>query len=117
MRAKDLLKEADDSKTVTINIPITITIAAGGGGGGMPVVSGVYNDGELPPEPVWINPNQQTLELDKHKSGKRSSVLNQILDNSGAHSDTDEQDEFNVAEDYQALSAEFKRLVETKKHR
>lgn len=115
MRAKELLSESDE-KSVTINIPITITIPAGGGGGN-PVISGVYNDGELPPEPVWINPQQQSLELDKHKSGKRSSVLNQILDNSGAHSDTDEKDEFNVAEDYHALSTEFKRLTEAKKNR
>jgi hypothetical protein len=113
MRAKELLSE-DSDKTVTINIPITITIPSGSGGG-MPVVSGAFNDGELPPEPVWINPQQQTLELDKHKSGKRSSVLNQILDNSGAASDTDEQDEFNVAEDYESLSAEYNRLLEAKK--
>jgi len=112
MRAKELLSE-NGSKNVTINIPITITIPAGGSGD--PVINGVYNDGELPPDPVWVAPGQQELELSKHKSGKRSSVLNQILDNSGAHSDTDEQDEFNVAEDFEALSAEYNRLVESKK--
>jgi hypothetical protein len=111
MRAKEIISENSD-KTVTINIPITITIPSGNGD---PAVSGVYNNGELPPDPVWIAPGQQELELEKHKSGKRSSVLNQILDNSGAHSDTDEQDEFDVAEDFDALSAEYNRLVESQK--
>jgi hypothetical protein len=112
MRAKELLAETDGSRNVTINIPITITIPTSGGD---PVVSGVYNDGELPPDPVYVSPLQQELELNKHKSGKRSSVLNQIIDNSGAHSDTDEKDEFNVAEDLEALSAEYNRLVESRK--
>jgi hypothetical protein len=112
MRSREILAETEGSRNVTINIPITITIPTGGGD---PTVDGVYNNGELPPDPVWIAPGQQELELSKHKSGKRSSVLNQILDNSGAHSDTDEPDEFNVAEDFDSLSEEYDRLIESKK--
>lgn len=96
MRARDFLTE---DKTVTINIPINITIPSGGGD---PQVSttaidpkeAVYNKGELPEDPVWVFPGQQLLELEKHKSGKRSTVLNQILDNNGADSEYGPQDGF-----------------------
>jgi len=112
MRAKEILSE-DSGKTVTINIPITITIPSGSGD---PVVSAASaGNGEMPPEPVFISPLQQSLELEKHKSGKRSPVLNQILDDSGAFSEHNERTEFDIVEDFEELSAEYSRLVESRK--
>lgn len=114
MRARDFLKE-DGGKTVTINIPITITIPSGNGD---PVVNAVADptNGELPPDPVNIFPLQQELELKKREAGKRSAVLNQIISNDGAHSDTDsngkESPEFDVREDFDLLKSEFNRLAE-----
>jgi len=112
MRAKELLSEAEGSRNVTINIPITITIPNGGGD---PVVSAAPMDGELPPDPIYVSPLQQQLELEKHKSGKRSSVINQILDDNGAFSEDNERTEFDIVEDFEELSAVYDRLVESKK--
>jgi len=114
MRAKEFLSEAD-SRTVTINIPINITIPNGGGD---PVVStDPIGPEDLPDQPVFVSPLQQSLELEKHKSGKRSAVLNQILDDNGASSDdnTNERTEFDISEDFEELSAEYSRLTETRK--
>jgi hypothetical protein len=115
MRAKEFLSESD-SRTVTINIPINITIP---NGGGAPTVStDPIGPEDLPDQPVFVSPLQQQLELEKHKSGKRSTVLNQILDNNGAESDQnvrEEKTEYTVSEDFEELSAEFNRLVEAKK--
>jgi len=96
MRARDFLAE---DKTVTINIPINITIPSGGGDPQVATTAispkeAIYNEGELPEDPVWVFPGQQLLELEKHKSGKRSTVLNQILDNNGADSENGPQDGF-----------------------
>jgi hypothetical protein len=116
MRAKEFLLEDDGSRTVTINIPINITIPSGGGA---PVVSSdPIGPEDLPDQPVFVSPLQQQLELEKHKSGKRSAVLNQILDDNGAASDDDikeERTEFDISEDFDELSAEFDRLTESKK--
>lgn len=112
MRARELLSEAEGSRNVTINIPITITIPNGGGD---PVVSASPGDGKLPAEPVFVSPLQQQLELEKHKSGKRSAVLNQILDDNGAFSEDDEKTEFDISEDFEELSDEYNRLVESRK--
>jgi hypothetical protein len=112
MRAKEILSE-DSGKTVTINIPITITIPSGSGD---PVVSAApAGNGEMPEQPVFVPPLQQSLELEKHKSGKRSPVLNQILDDNGAFSEDNERTEFDIVEDFEELSAEYNRLVESQK--
>jgi hypothetical protein len=112
MRAKDILSENEGSRNVTINIPITITIPNGGGD---PVVSAAPGNGELPGQPVFVPPLQQSLELEKHKSGKRSTVINQILDDNGAFSEDNERTEFDIVEDFEELSAEYNRLVESQK--
>jgi len=113
MRATEFLSEADGSRNVTINIPITITIPNGGGD---PVVStDPIGPEDLPDQPVFVSPLQQSLELEKHKSGKRSAVINQILDDNGAESGQTERDEFDIAEDFDELSAEYSRLVEARK--
>jgi hypothetical protein len=87
MRAKEFITEAGrkaavtaGGQGVTISIPINITIPAGGG---MPVVSAGDN-GPLPPEPVFVSPLQQDLELAKQQGGKSSTVINQITDDNGA---------------------------------
>lgn len=104
MRAREFLSETD--KTVTINIPITITIPSGDGD---PSVSTAADptDGELPPEPVAVFPLQQELELKKHGEGKRSKVINQIVDDSGAWSEDQESD---VTENLNALIDKINRL-------
>ena len=112
MRAKELLSEADGTRTVTINIPINITIPSGNGD---PVVSTTPGNGEMPDQPIFVSPLQQQLELEKHKSGKRSTVLNQILDDDGADTDGGSRTEFDISEDYDELTAEYNRLVENKK--
>ena len=112
MRSRELLAETGGSRNVTINIPITITIPNGGGD---PVISAAPTDGQLPDQPVYVSPLQQELELAKHKSGKRSVVINQILDDSGADSEDDGRSEFNVAEHFDALAAEYNRLIESKR--
>jgi predicted nucleic acid binding AN1-type Zn finger protein len=111
MRAKEIISE-DSGKTVTINIPITITIPSGSGD---PVVSAAQNDSEMPEQPVFVPPLQQELELAKHKSGKRSPVLNQILDDNGAFSEDNERTEFDIVEDFQELSEVYNQLAESKK--
>jgi predicted nucleic acid binding AN1-type Zn finger protein len=114
MRATEFLSESD-SKTVTINIPINITIPNGGGN---PVVStDPIGSEDLPDQPVFVSPLQQSLELEKHKSGKRSTVINQILDDNGAASEDkmNERTEFDISEDFDELSREFNRLSESKK--
>jgi len=100
-------------KNVTINIPITITIPSGSGD---PVVSAAQPaDATLPPQPVNVFPLQQELELLKHQEGKRSKVLNQILDDNGAYSE-DEQEEkkFDVNENFQDLSEEYQKTIAKK---
>lgn len=110
MRAKDFLSESDGNKTVTINIPINITIPAGGGD---PVVAAApVAGGELPPEPTNVFPLQQELELLKHKSGKTSKIINQIVDDNGAWSKANEQRVYDVNEDYDDLYAEYNRHLE-----
>ena len=69
----------------------------------------------MPEQPVFVPPLQQSLELEKHKSGKRSTVLNQILDDNGAFSEDNERTEFDIVEDFEELSAEYNRLLESKK--
>lgn len=115
MRAKEFLSEAD-GRVVTINIPINITIPNGSGD---PVVStDPIKPEDLPDQPVFVSPLQQHLELAKHKSGKRSAVLNQILDDNGAASEdpTNERTDFDILEDFEELSAEYNRIVESKRN-
>lgn len=110
MRAKEFLLESD-GKSVTINIPITITIPSGNGD---PVVAAAPEaDKTLPPAPVNVFPLQQELELLKHQSGKRSKVLNQILDDNGAYSEEPEEEktEFNIKESFEELAAEFQKTI------
>ena len=102
MRAKEILSE---DKNVTINIPITITIPSGGGD---PAVSAGAPDASLPDEPVMVFALQQELELRKRSEGKRSAVISQILDDNGAFGKSTAQEEsFNIAEDFDALSEEY----------
>lgn len=109
MRAKEFLFETDSGKTVTINIPITITIPSGSGN---PVVSAAQPaDAVMPPQPVNVFPLQQELELLKHQEGKRSKVLNQILDDNGAYSEDDTEEKFDVKENFQDLSEEYQKTI------
>lgn len=110
MRAKEFLLENSGSKNVTINIPITITIPSGGSD---PVVSTQPADAELPPQPVNVFPLQQELELLKHQEGKRSKVLNQILDDNGAYSE-DNKETFDIKENFQKLAEEYKTIISNK---
>lgn len=117
MRAKEFLKE-DNGKTVTINIPITITIPSGNGDPsvGMPAHQSDIEPGELPAEPIHVFPLQQELELQKHKSGHRSPVINQILHDKGALSkkeDVKENNKFELSEDFEFLQNEFKAQLKT----
>jgi hypothetical protein len=111
MRAKEFLSESD-GKTVTINIPITITIPSGSGD---PVVAAApaADGGSLPLAPVNVFPLQQELELLKHQEGKRSRVLNQILDDNGAASEEPESvTKFDVNESFDDLVKEYRQLTE-----
>jgi hypothetical protein len=104
MRAKEFLSE-NGGKNVTINIPITITIPSGGGD---PVVAAAASE-ELPPEPVNVFPLQQEIELRKRENGKTSKVINQILDDNGAFSESTQKTMFDISEDLDELYAEFNR--------
>ena len=120
MRAKEFLAEAEGSRNVTINIPISITIPNGGGD---PVVATPATDQEqidenLPPIPVWVNPLQQQLELDKHKSGKRSQVINQIISDDGAYSHKNSdfiEEELDINENFEQLTATYESITESRK--
>lgn len=46
---------------------------------------------EMPSEPLWIPPGQQTLELQKQQGGKQSVVINQIVKSDNGP-DTDPSD-------------------------
>lgn len=111
MRAQEFLSE---DKTVTINIPINITIPSGSGD---PIVSAnePVDQEDLPEDPVFVSPLQQSLELEKHKSGKRSAVINQILDDNGAYGTANEQIEFDIRTDFNKLAAVYDSLAESKK--
>lgn len=82
MRAKELLNEQD--KNINITVPITITIPAGGGD---PSVSTAAAD-DAPEQPVMVPPLQQHIELAKKDAGKNSDVIDQIVSDNGANSDT-----------------------------
>ena len=77
MKLRDIVRESDESKSVTINIPITITIPSSG----TPQVATVAAPAgkELPESPVYVSPLQQELELKKQQGGKQSKVINQEL--------------------------------------
>jgi hypothetical protein len=118
MRAKEFLAEASGSRDVTINIPITITIPNGGGD---PVVKTDAADEKelsenLPPIPVWVNPLQQELELDKHKSGKRSQVINQIISDDGAYGKNSAfiEEELDINENFEQLTATYEHITESR---
>lgn len=113
MRARDFLRESDDSKSVTINIPITITIPAGGG---MPAVGTIAAPAgkDLPEDPVMVPPLQQELELLKQQGGKKSRIINQIVRDDGADSKlADSKDYFDLSEDYDELQNHFDHLIES----
>lgn len=115
MRAREFLSESE-GKTVTINIPITITIPSGNGD---PTVSAsqAAPEKDMPPSPVTVFPLQQELELKKHQEGKRSRVLTQILDDSGAYAeDSKGQQEFNVSESFEELTREYAQTLEEGKN-
>lgn len=108
MRATEFLKEADaegqgsftlpSGEEVTITIPVTINMPTADG-------SDVTIDGatkvnttiaapasdEMPTEPLWIPPGQQSLELAKQQGGKQSVVINQIVKSDNGP-DTDPSD-------------------------
>lgn len=106
MRSKEFLKETKSDKNITINIPITITIPSGGDG--VDISTNDPGSKELPPQPVNVFPLQQELELLKHQEGKRSKVLNQILDDNGAYSEDDsEEEKLSIAENFDKLLSIF----------
>jgi len=112
MRARDFLRESDDSKSVTINIPITITIPAGGG---MPSVGTIAAPAgkDLPDDPVYVSPLQQELELLKQQGGKKSKIINQIVRDDGADSKLgDSKDYFDLSEDFDELQNHYDHLIE-----
>lgn len=107
MRAREFLKES--GRDVTINIPITIKIPHGNGDVEVDAANVQENHvgNELPPEPVYVFPLQQQLEIEKHKVGKRSRVLNQILDDNGAWGESVNLD---VGTNFDSLAEEYQRL-------
>jgi hypothetical protein len=112
MKLQDIIRESDESKSITINIPINITIPASG----MPSVSTTAAPAgkELPESPVYVSPLQQELELKKQQGGKQSKVINQILSDDGADSKLDQSgDYFDLNEDYDELQRRFDCLTET----
>lgn len=113
MRAKEFLAEANGSRDVTINIPITITIPNGGGD---PVVKASDQSlaEDLPPNPVFVSPLQQSLELQKQQGGKSSKVINQIISDDGAYSESKEGEEMDILEDFEALTATYEHIVESR---
>lgn len=118
MRAKEFLAEAEGSRNVTINIPISITIPNGGGD---PVVKAADQslEEDLPPIPVWVNPLQQQLELQKQAGGKSSKVINQIISDDGAYGQFSdniaEGDALDVNEHFEQLTATYEQITESRK--
>ena len=108
MRASEFLREADaegsgtftmpSGEQVTITVPVTVNIPASSGGdvtidGATRVnttIAAPATD-EMPSEPIWIPPGQQTLELQKQAGGKQSVVINQIVKSDNGP-DTDPSD-------------------------
>jgi hypothetical protein len=76
MRAKEFMLE--NPQGMTISIPINITIPAGGG---MPQVGTIAAPAgeEMPDSPVMVPPLQQEIELLKQQGGKKSPVINQLI--------------------------------------
>jgi len=110
MRAKEFLSEADGSRNVTINIPINITIPSGGGD---PIVSAAAPAGDdLPDQPGMIFPLQQELELKKQQGGKKSKVINQIVSENPSGGDESEENNFDLVENFEELTAEFNNINE-----
>jgi hypothetical protein len=117
MKMRDIIMEGEESKNVTINIPITITIPAGGGMPSIGTIAAPADIKEQPPEPIYIGPLQQELELKKQQGGKKSPIINQILKNDGAFSEGDTaKHSYNLAEDFDELANEFDRLAESEQH-
>ena len=117
MRMKDVIMEGEESKNVTINIPITITIPAGGGMPTIGTVAAPADVSEQPPEPIYIGPLQQELELKKQQGGKKSPVINQILKNDGAFSEGNTaKHSYSLSEDFDELAGEFDRLAESEQY-
>ena len=108
MRASEFLREADaegsgtftmpSGEQVTITVPVTVTIPASSGGdvsidGATRVnttIAAPATD-DMPSEPIWIPPGQQSLELAKQQGGKQSVVINQIVKSDNGP-DTDPSD-------------------------
>ena len=96
-RAKEFITEARPKGSVatkagggvTISIPINITIPAGGG---MPTIS-AGDSGPLPPEPVFVSPLQQEIEMKKAENGKESPVIQKIVQSDNLGSEEDDEDE------------------------
>jgi hypothetical protein len=77
---------------ITINIPITIDLD-----GAKPRVNVAGKDAEgdeLDQNPVMINPLQQELELKKAELGKKSPVIDKMIDDEDIGDETaDDQDD------------------------
>ena len=107
MRANEFLIE---EKTVTINIPISITIPSGNGD---PEVKMKEEDAPASiADPVNVFPLQQELELLKHEHGKESHVIDQILSDSGAHSDLPDDPSWDLQENYNDLESKFNEIMD-----
>jgi len=108
MRAREFLNEVDaegqgsftmpSGEQVTITVPVTINMPADGGGGVAidgtkrinTTIAAPASD-DMPSSPIWIPPQQQSLELEKQQGGKQSVVINQIVKSDNGP-DTDPSD-------------------------
>jgi hypothetical protein len=99
MRANEFLRETDteahadfrmpgSEQPVKITIPVTVNIpdsvgdtinVSGEKGKRLNTTIAQPATDEMPSEPIWIPPGQQTLELEKQQGGKTSPVINQIV--------------------------------------
>ena len=108
MRATEFLNEIDaegqgritlpSGEEVVITIPITINMPSQDGDdvnidGARRVNTTIAEpaSNEMPSEPLWIPPGQQSLELAKQQGGKQSVVINQIVKSDNGP-DTDPSD-------------------------
>ena len=132
MRATEFLNEMGaegqgqatlpSGEEVVITIPVTINMPSQTGGEvnidgtsrvNTTIAEPASND--MPSEPLWIPPGQQTLELAKQQGGKQSVVINQIVksDNGpdtdpsdGVFADLDDQDNTDRAPEQSIYAAD-----------
>lgn len=83
------------AREFTINVPITIKINGDGDPEiDMPSAEEPKDPSELDPNPTFVPPLQQELELKKAEQGKASSVIQDLTQDEKALDDDDDLDVF-----------------------